>query len=276
MTPGDLLTTVPPPAAYPVITALVVLESVLFLGPFVPTLGLLLVAGGLAYAGTLTLPAVIACAAAGAVLGDFQAHWTGHRLGDRLRTGRVGRRIPAPAWDRAHAAIRRRGRHTLLICRFLPLVRTLAPHAAGAAGMPYRRLAPFSATAGVAWACTEAGIGYAGAASWSQLPATQDVVLTAGAVAATLLLALGIRTVVTRRRSALRPFAPRTNTATNRTLARATPHHRHPGPGPVPSGDAVPPRSRTGAQAPGNRSGCHLGATSGQALARDEQGPDRT
>ncbi|MFE1173345.1 hypothetical protein [Streptomyces sp. NPDC058773] len=44
MTPGDLLTTVPRAAAYPVITALVVLESVLFLGPFVPTLGLLPVA----------------------------------------------------------------------------------------------------------------------------------------------------------------------------------------------------------------------------------------
>lgn len=235
MTPGDLLTTVPPPAAYPVITALVVLESVLFLGPFVPTLGLLLVAGGLAYAGTLTLPAVIACAAAGAVLGDFQAHWTGHRLGDRLRTGRVGRRIPAPAWDRAHAAIRRRGRHTLLICRFLPLVRTLAPHAAGAAGMPYRRLAPFSATAGVAWACTEAGIGYAGAATWGQLPGMQDVVLTAGAVAAALLLALGVRSLVTYRQSrgvafrassALmrRPCTPPGSGSTNR--GRADDHHK--------------------------------------------------
>lgn len=115
MTPGDLLTTVPPPAAYPVITALVVLESVLFLSPFVPTLGLLLVAGGLAYAGTLTLPAVIACAAA------------------------------------------------------------------GAAGFPYRRLAPSSATAGAAWPCTEAGIGYASAATWGQLPGIQDVVLTVGA-----------------------------------------------------------------------------------------------
>ncbi|MEV0375624.1 hypothetical protein AB0I10_38765 [Streptomyces sp. NPDC050636] len=52
MTPGDLLTTVPPPAAYLVITALVALESVFFLGPFVPILGLLLVAGGLAFAGT--------------------------------------------------------------------------------------------------------------------------------------------------------------------------------------------------------------------------------
>lgn len=232
MTPGDLLTTVPPPAAYPVITALVALESVLFLGPFVPTLGLLLVAGGLAHAGTLTLPAVIACTAAGAVLGDFQAHRTGHRLGDGLRTGRSGRRIPGPAWDRAYGAIRRRGRHTLLVCRFVPLVRTLAPHAAGAAGIPYRRLTPFSATAGVAWACTEAGVGYAGTASWSQLPCTQDVVLTVGAVAATLLLALGVRAVVTCRRSVLRPFAPRTSTATNRTIACATPGRRRPGPGP--------------------------------------------
>ncbi|WJY39776.1 DedA family protein [Streptomyces sp. P9-2B-2] len=201
MTPGDLLTTVPPPAAYPVITALVVLESVLFLGPFVPTLGLLLVAGGLAYTGTLTLPAVIACAAAGAVVGDFQAHRIGHRLGDGLRTGRLTRRIPGPAWDRAYAAIRRRGRPALLVCRFIPLVRTLAPHAAGAAGIPYRRLAPISATAGVAWACTETGVGYAAAASWSQLPGSQDVVLTVGAVAVTLLLALGIRAVVTCRRS---------------------------------------------------------------------------
>lgn len=193
MTPGDLLTTVPQPAAYLVISALVALESVLFLGPFVPTLGLLLVAGGLAYAGTLTLPLVIVCAAAGAVIGDFQAHWTGHRLGDRLRTGRLGRRVPGPAWDRAYAAIRRRGRPALLFCRFVPLVRTLAPHTAGAAGIPYRQLAPFSAAAAVAWACTETGVGYVGAASWAQLPGKQGVVLTAGAVAVALLLALGVR-----------------------------------------------------------------------------------
>ncbi|MFE3653200.1 DedA family protein [Streptomyces sp. NPDC059101] len=201
MTPGDLLTTVPPPAAYLVITALVVLESVLFLGPFVPTLGLLLVAGGLAYAGTLALPAVIACAAAGAVIGDFQAHWTGHRFGDGLRTGRLGRRVPGPAWDRAYAAIRRRGRPALLVCRFVPLVRTLVPHAAGAARIPYRVLAPFSATAAVAWACTEAGIGYVSAAFWNQLPGAQGVVLTGGAVAAALLLALGVRAAVVRSRS---------------------------------------------------------------------------
>ncbi|MYT30903.1 DedA family protein [Streptomyces sp. SID8354] len=201
MTPGDLLATLPPLAAYPLITALVVLESVLFIGPFVPTLGLLLVAGGLAYAGTLTLPAVIACAAAGAIMGDFQAHWTGRRLGDGLRTGRFGRRVPGPVWDRAYAATRRCGRPALLVCRFVPLVRTLAPHAAGAARIPYRSLAPFSVTAGVAWACTETGVGYASAASWSQLVGRQSVVFTVGAVAAALLLALGIGTVVTRRRS---------------------------------------------------------------------------
>ncbi|MFH8788287.1 DedA family protein [Streptomyces roseoverticillatus] len=198
--PAGLLADIPPAAAYPVITGVVALESVLLLGPFVPTLTLLLVAGGLAHAGTLALPAVIVCAAAGAVAGDLQAHRMGSRLGGGLRTGRLGHRVPAPAWDRACAVVRRRGRAAVLICRFLPLARTLAPHAAGAAGLPYRSLAPYSAAAGTAWAGAEAGAGYAGAASLRRLiPAHlhggAGVLLVVAVVAGAVLVVLTVRVV---------------------------------------------------------------------------------
>ncbi|MFK0296353.1 DedA family protein [Streptomyces sp. NPDC090442] len=165
--PTELLTGIPPTASYATITGLIVLESILPLSPFVPTLGLLLVAGGLAQSGALNLPAIIACAAAGAVLGDLQAQQTGYRLGDGLRGSRLGRRIPTSLWERASAATRRWGRSAVLVCRFVPLLRTVAPHAAGAAGVSYRRLAPFSLAAGLAWASMESGVGYAVAAGWS-------------------------------------------------------------------------------------------------------------
>ncbi|MFC5724848.1 DedA family protein [Streptomyces gamaensis] len=201
--PAGLLADLPPAAAYPVIAGVVALESVLLLGPFVPTLTLLLVAGGLAQAGTLALPAVIACAAAGAVAGDLQAHRTGSRLGGGLRTGRLGRRVPAPAWDRACAAVRRRGRSAVLLCRFVPLARTLAPHAAGAAGLPYRVLAPYSVAAAAVWACAEAGAGYAGAATLrrtiAEIPGGAGVL---AGVVVLVLTGLGVRCVRARRRLA--------------------------------------------------------------------------
>ncbi|MFF3389976.1 DedA family protein [Streptomyces sp. NPDC002669] len=180
----DALAHLPPTAVYTVLALAVFAESVLLLGTFTPTLALLLTAGAMARTGAVHLLPVIAAATAAAVAGDRLAHWTGHLLGERLRTGRLGRQIPAGAWQQAETLMTRHAGRSVFIGRFLPVVRTLTPHLAGATRLPYRRIAPYSATAAVLWAAAEAGIGYSAATSLQQIltvggPALAAVALTA-------------------------------------------------------------------------------------------------
>lgn len=59
----------------------------------------------------------------------------------------------------------RRGGQAVFLARFVPVLRTLTPHRAGATRLPYRRIAPYSALAALLWATAEAGIGYAALAT---------------------------------------------------------------------------------------------------------------
>ncbi|QPP10201.1 DedA family protein [Streptomyces bathyalis] len=179
---SDTLGQVPAGAAYMMVTVAVLAESVLLIGAFIPTLTLLLTAGALAQTGFLNLPLVIAAAMCAVVAGDFVAHRTGGLLGDRLRTGRLGCRVPAAAWRRAETLMARCGGQAVFLSRFVPVVRTVTPHVAGATRLPYRRIAPYSVMAALLWATAEAGIGYAAATSLQRALAVGPVL---AAVAAT-------------------------------------------------------------------------------------------
>ncbi|MFF4909054.1 DedA family protein [Streptomyces sp. NPDC001260] len=193
----------PPALIYAVVAAAVLAEMILVIGAFVPTLTLLLTIGALARTGEINLFLVIAVAATGAAVGDFLAHHTGRLLSHRLRTGRLGRRIPATAQNRAEALMTRHGGRAVFLARFLPVLRTLTPYLAGAAHLPYRRIAPYSLTAALLWATAEAGAGYAAATSLQHL-----LTMSGPAIALVALVALGA-TLLRRRYS--RP-ARRTDT----------------------------------------------------------------
>ncbi|MFB4424694.1 DedA family protein [Streptomyces sp. QL37] len=186
---------VPAPAAYAILAAAVLVESVLLLGAFIPTLTLLLAAGALARAGDLNLVLVIATATSAVVAGDAFGHRTGHLLGSRLRTGRLGRRIPAAAWQRAEALMARRGGQAVFLSRFVPVVRTLTPHLAGATRLPYRRIAPYSLLAAPLWAGAEATTGYVAATSLQHVITYGGPALaaTAAVITATVLAGSKIR-----------------------------------------------------------------------------------
>ncbi|WP_051764244.1 DedA family protein [Streptomyces sp. NRRL F-5135] len=222
---SDLLGHLPPAAAYTVVALAVLAESILLIGAFVPTLTLLLTAGALARTGHLGLPAVIAAAAGAVVAGDFLAHRTGGLLGRRLRTGRAGRRIPDTAWRYAESLMARHGGRAVFLARFLPVVRTLAPHCAGATRLPYHRVAPYSATAACLWATAEAGAGYAAATSIRGI-----LTLGGPAVAVLLLTVIGCAGLWVRRR---RGGAPGSQTS---ALRRA--------PAPRIAADEAPPVNR--------------------------------
>lgn len=159
---------VPPAAAYTIIVMAVLAESILLVGAFVPSFTVLMAAGALARTGQLNLALVIASAAVAVAAGDFLAQRAGRALGERLRTGRCGRRLPAMAWRRAETLMHRRGGQAVFLARFVAVIRTLVPHLAGATGLSYRRIAPYSLAAAPLWATLETGIGYAATASLQQ------------------------------------------------------------------------------------------------------------
>ncbi|MFF3847139.1 DedA family protein [Streptomyces sp. NPDC002328] len=191
---SDLLGRLPPAAAYTVVALAVLAESILLVGAFIPTLPLLLTAGALARTGHISLPLVIAAAAGAVAAGDFLAHRTGRLLGDQLRAGCVGRRIPGAAWHRAETLMTCHGGRAVFLARFLPVVRTLAPHCAGVTRLPYPRIAPYSVTAACLWATAEAGVGYAAAT-------TLQRILTVGVPALVLVFLVALGTTFLWRRS---------------------------------------------------------------------------
>lgn len=202
--PVALLGDVPASAAYAMVAAAVLAESVLLVGAFVPTLTLLVTVGALARTAPVSLPLVIAAAGCAVVAGDYLGHRTGGVLGDRLRTGRLGRRIPAVAWRRAETLMDRRGGQAVFVSRFIPVVRTVTPHVAGAARLPYRRIAPWSASAALMWVTAETGVGYAAATSVGDALALGPVLAVTAVLAAAGLLLVRAR-ARRRRRSPGRP-----------------------------------------------------------------------
>ncbi|MFJ3786483.1 DedA family protein [Streptomyces sp. NPDC090093] len=137
----------------------------------------------------MNLVLVTITAASAVVAGDALGHRTGHLLGSRLRTGRLGHRIPA-AWQRAHVLVARRGGQSVLLSRFVPVVRTLTPHLAGATGLYYRRIAPWSMLAAPLRAGVEATAGYAAATSFQHAITYGGPALAAAAAAVIAAIAL--------------------------------------------------------------------------------------
>lgn len=190
-----------PVSAYVMLAAAVLLESVMLIGVFIPSFILLATAGVLARTGHLDLLPVVAAAAGAAVAGDFLGYRTGRLLSGQLRSSRVGRLIPDSAWQRAETLMTRHAGRAIFVARFIPFVRTLAPHYAGALRLSYLRIAPYSASAACLWAATEAGLGYAAAISVEH-PLTRGGPMVASLV---LIVVVGVVVFAKRRRRPLTP-----------------------------------------------------------------------
>lgn len=149
---------VPSQLGYPVLAALIFGEST---GLPLPGETALITAGGLAGAGRLALPVVIAVAIIAAIAGDTLGYWLGRRRGRAflLRDGFLaGHRRHAVA--RADRFFARNGTATVFVSRFIPGVRVVAAVMAGATQMPWRRFAAANTLGAVVWATTVASLAY--------------------------------------------------------------------------------------------------------------------
>jgi len=142
---------------YLLLFGIVFCETGLVVTPFLPGDSLLFAAGAFAAAGQLSLWMLLAVLILAAVLGDTANYWIGHFLGARLLSSK--RLIKPKHLAYTHEFYEKYGGKTIIIARFVPIVRTLAPFVAGVGRMSYGRFMSFNVVGGVAWVllCTLAG-----------------------------------------------------------------------------------------------------------------------
>ena len=149
------------------------LESSAFLGFVFPGELAVLLGGVLAYQGRVQLPAVIAAAVLGAIVGDTIGYWVGRRWGHQILRG-IGSRIPFlkhridEHLERARAFLKRRGGMAVLVGRFTTALRVMVPGLAGMADMHYPTFFVFNALGGALWGTAFVLLGYFAGATWQR------------------------------------------------------------------------------------------------------------
>ena len=151
-------------AAYGVFTYLLLFiiifcETGLVIFPFLPGDSLLFAAGALAALGSLNFLLLLLLLMAAAILGDTTNYLVGHFFGDRL-IHLPHSPIKKAHLDKTHAFFTKHGGKTIILARFVPIVRTLAPFVAGLGTMHYSTFIRFNIIGGISWVCLFTGVGY--------------------------------------------------------------------------------------------------------------------
>ena len=138
-----------------VLAAIVFAESGLLIGFFLPGDSLLFIAGFLASeAGKNVLPPiplVIIVTVIAAIAGDQVGYWFGKKVGPALFDRPKSKLFNPSHVVRAHTFLEKYGNRTIVLARFVPIVRTFAPVVAGVGGMEYRTFVKYNVLGGIAW-----------------------------------------------------------------------------------------------------------------------------
>lgn len=158
---------------YTVLVAIVFAETGLLAGFFLPGDSLLVTAGLLASdGGALKIWVLVVLLSAAAILGDSTGYWIGRRCGPRLFSRPRSRFFHPDHLLRTQRFFARYGAKTIVLARFVPIVRTFAPTLAGVGRMPYRTFLTFNVLGGIGWAAGMTLAGYALGRSFPHLEAS--------------------------------------------------------------------------------------------------------
>jgi membrane-associated protein len=142
------------------IALIVFAESGLLVGMFLPGDSLLFAAGLLAANGYLSLGPLMLAVLSAAILGDSVGYWFGSRIGSTLFTRKDSWIFKREYLDRTEKFYAVYGGRTLILARFLPIVRTLAPILAGASKMHYGKFISFNLIGAFLWSIGVTLLGY--------------------------------------------------------------------------------------------------------------------
>jgi membrane-associated protein len=140
-------------AVYFILFLVIFIETGLVLMPFLPGDSLLFTAGLFARLGYLNLSYLLILLFVAAVLGDNINYWVGRTIGLKMMHIKFkGKSVVKQEYlDKTHAFYEKHGPKTIIMARFVPIVRTFAPFVAGIAEMNYRKFFSFDVIGGVIW-----------------------------------------------------------------------------------------------------------------------------
>jgi membrane-associated protein len=139
---------------------IVFVETGFFVGFFLPGDSLLVTAGIFAATGHLSLAALLALVSLCAITGDQVGYWIGRKAGEALYRREDSLLFKKRHVERAHEFYENYGGKTVILARFVPIVRTFCPPVAGAARMSYARYLAYDIFGGFFWVGTMVLVGY--------------------------------------------------------------------------------------------------------------------
>jgi len=144
---------------YAILFLIVFLETGVVVTPFLPGDSLLFATGALAAAGVLDLGVVLVLLSAAAIIGDNMNYWIGRSIGPRVFT-EDSRWLKREYLLQTKRYYERHGGKTVVLARFMPIVRTFSPFVAGIGRMSYPRFLAFDVGGGIFWVCGFGLLGY--------------------------------------------------------------------------------------------------------------------
>ena len=145
---------------YMLLFVIVFAETGLVVTPFLPGDSLLFVTGTLAAAGGMDVRWLMAVLVAAALTGDNVNYWAGRYLGPRVFRNESARWLNRKHLERTRGFYERYGVKTIVLARFIPVIRTFAPFVAGIGRMPYGRFITVSVLAALLWVVSLVLAGY--------------------------------------------------------------------------------------------------------------------
>lgn len=144
---------------YVVLFAIIFCETGLVVFPFLPGDTLLFIGGAFCATGAMSLPLLMALLIAAAIMGNTVNYWIGSAIGQKVFTQNY-RWLDQNALRKTHAFYEHHGGKTIILSRFIPIVRTFAPFVAGVSTMPFGRFQFYNITGALFWVGSLVTAGY--------------------------------------------------------------------------------------------------------------------
>ena len=139
---------------YVILFLIVFCETGLVVTPILPGDSLLFATGTVAALGSLDLSLIIILLSIAAIAGDTVNYWIGYLVGPKVFSKEKSRLFNKEYLDRTHRFYQKYGGKTIIIARFIPIIRTFAPFVAGIGCMKYKRFIIYNVLGGIGWIVT--------------------------------------------------------------------------------------------------------------------------